>query len=231
MTVTKTARVAAAAAMAALVLTACGGGGTEPPGLDGQTDVVTSPPPTDLDEPPASGESTATPPPDDDGGSEPEPGFTQPYLPGDEPNVIELPDELPVEPPDDATDDELEVLEGVGRFMASWQAVLFGADAELSKVRDTAVEPQLGRLIEFIGQAEQEEWVFTGEPMLLQARDVSVNGDSAEVDLCLALPGWIEFRGGSVSPYPSPERYIVDMQQRSGTWVASNAREQDAQAC
>jgi hypothetical protein len=218
------------ATVLAFVLAACGGG-EEPPGLDGQTDVVTSPPPTDVDQPEPTEEPAATTPPGDDEESEPEPSFTQPYLPGDEPSVITLPDELPIEPPDDASDDELEVLAGAGRFMASWQAILFGADEDLSNVRNTTSEPQLGRLTSFIEQAEQEEWVFTGDPMRLQALDVSADGASSEVDLCITLPGWVEFRGGSVTPYASPERYLVYMQLQGGTWVAFDTKKQDPEAC
>ncbi|NED99685.1 hypothetical protein [Phytoactinopolyspora halotolerans] len=225
-------------AVIVVVLAGCGGGGEEPVGLATETgDAPTAPSSEGGDEPGSTGEPTSTAQPTptgpDDGGDQPEPGptFTQPYIPGDEPSVINLPEELDVEPPDQVGDDEREVLRAVGRFMASWQAILFGADAELSGIEETATGSIRDSLVSFIAQAEDEQWVFTGEPMQLTARSVSVDGDQAEVGLCLVFPGWVEFRGGSVSPYPSPERYAVELERTGDRWVVSSAQEQDAAPC
>lgn len=181
--------------------------------------------------------TTAEPTPTSDGENdeedpEPAPSFTQPYIPGDEPRVIDLPDELPVEPPDgEVSDEEREVLEAAGRFMASWQAILFGADAERAGVRDTTTGEQLDRLMQFITDRDEQSWVFTGDPMELTARSLSVDGDSAEVDVCLVLAEWVEFRGGSVNPYGSPERYLVHLQRVDGAWKTADAQEEDADVC
>ncbi|WP_129667850.1 hypothetical protein [Phytoactinopolyspora endophytica] len=220
-------------AVAVLVLTGCGGGGEEPVGLETEAGLATTAPPDEGgDEPTPTSEPTSTEPADG-GGEEvdPEPTFTQPHIPGDDPSVIDLPKELDVEPPSEVSGEEQEVLQAAGRFMASWQAILFGADEEQSGIRDTATGAILDSLVSFIAQAEEEKWVFTGDPMELTARSVSVDGDQADVELCLAFPGWIEIRGGGVTPYPSPERYALELERAGDGWVTSNTQEQDAAPC
>lgn len=217
------------------VLVACDAAGTEPVGLATDGVVTNSPVPDDV--PTSTTEPTPTTRPDDDGPDddgtddpEPRASFTQPYVPG-EPRVIDLPDQLPVDPPDGVSDAELEVLDAVGRFMASWQAVLFGADEERSGIGLTSTGVQLGRLRDFVRDAAEEEWVFTGDPMRLGARSVGVEGDVAEVDLCIELPQWFEVRGSRIDPYNSLERYAIEMERVDGQWLAADTQKTEADVC
>ncbi|NDL58553.1 hypothetical protein [Phytoactinopolyspora mesophila] len=222
----------ACATVAALAVTACGADREEPEGLGTETPAATDPAADPTGE--ATGNADATPGSDEDDvdpTAEPEASFTQPHLPTEEPSVIELDDELPVQPPGDVSDDEREVLEAAGRFMATWQAVLFGADAEHSRLYDTTTGVQLDRLTSLIDEMAEDEWVFVGEPMELEALSVSVGGGEAEADLCIGLPGWIEIRGGVGAPFGSVERYLISLWMEDGRWMVTDATSQDTAEC
>lgn len=214
------------------LLAACSAAGEEPVGLGPSDGVATSTSTPGEAEPTATADATTPAQPDDEGGDEPEPqaSFTQPYVPG-EPRVIDLPDELPVRPPDGINDEQQAVLDAVGRFMASWQAVLFGADEDRSGIAETSGGAQLDQLRGFIADAAEQEWVFTGEPMLLRARSVEVDGDAATVDLCIGLPNWFEFRGGQLQLYNSLERYTIDLERADDAWLATDTQQTDESAC
>ncbi len=218
----------ATAAALMLVIAGCSSDSAEPAGLDGTATTTVGPVPDPTDTPAA---TTSTPDPPDDATPEPEASFTQPHLPGDEPSVISLAEELPIEAPEGVTDDDLQVLEAAGRFMASWQAVLFGADDKQSGIRDVATGVQLDRLIDLIGEMDREEWVFIGTPMQLEALDLGVAADRAEVDLCIRMLDWFEIRQGAAAPASHLERYRLDLRLLDDQWLVEDTAVQDNTAC
>jgi hypothetical protein len=76
-----------------------------------------------------------------------------------------------------------------------------------------------------------EEWVFVGDPMELEALTVSAEGGEAEADLCIRLPNWIEVRGGAGAPFGNQERYLIDLWLEDGRWMVTNATSQDTEEC
>jgi len=208
-----------------LALTVCGcqASAEEPAGLS------TDPPDTPL--------RTPTPVPEPDGPTsqapiaEPVPSFAQPYLPG-EPSVVELPEALALEPPPDATDGEVAVVDAAARFMASWNAVLFGAGVEQSRIEHTATGVQLETLVDYAAESEKLQRVIVGEPMQLRLLDVEVAGSNADVDICLEMIGWVQVTDGATGPLmPSLERYVVSLTQSGSDWLAAGTQQQNPAEC
>ncbi|WP_116947126.1 hypothetical protein [Jiangella endophytica] len=214
-----------------LLPASCSSAGEEPAGLsDGTTTVPAtesaSAAPTDQPtETTVPGDEPAEPAP------EPGPTFTPPYLPPGEERTVELLTELPIEAPGDATDEELAVLQGAGRFMASWDAVLFGAGDEQSGILRTAVDPQLGRLLNYMIESVSKQRVVVGEPTQLVLRGVSVDGDAAEVDVCTIMRDWVQYIGGTPEPQPEVERLVLTMTLVDGAWLASDTEQADPAPC
>ncbi|RIQ23282.1 hypothetical protein [Jiangella rhizosphaerae] len=217
--------VLGATVLALLFPASCSSAGDEPAGLADDTatgSVTSSQPATPSDQPDASPSAP-----------EPEPGatFTPPYLPPGEERVVELPTELPIEPPDGATDDERAVLRAAGRFMASWDAVLFGAGDEQSGILRTAVDPQLGRLLNYLVESVSKQRVIVGEPTEIELRDVTVGDGTAEVDICTIMRDWVQYTGGTPEPQPEVERLVLTMTQVDGAWLASDTEQADPEPC
>lgn len=208
-------------AIGALV-TGCTAGADEPPGLSTEPGSTGSVEATSTESQTAEAEPT-----------EPSASFTQPYLPEGEQSVIDLPTDIPAEPPAGASDAEREVVGALGRFMASWNALLFGAGVSESGIEETSSGTQLDRLRDFAAEAEEKQWVFVGDPMALEVRSVEVDGGSATVDVCVGLPQWFEYVGEvrRALPVPSPERYTVTFRSRGEDWSASETEQQDAAVC
>jgi hypothetical protein len=188
-------------------------------------------------DPPDTPSRTPTPAPESDGPAsqatvaEPVPSFSQPYLSG-EPSVVELPEALALEPPPDATDAEADVVDAAAKFMASWNAVLFGAGVERSRIEQTATAVQLDTLIDYAAESEKLRRVIVGEPMRLRLLDVDVAGSNADVDICLEMIGWVEVADGVVGPLmPSLERYVVSMTRSGSDWLATGTQQQDPAEC
>src|SRR5690606_9840680 len=80
---------------------------------------------------PTTDQTTSAPSPS----AEPDPSFTQPWVPGD-PSVITLPDALPVENADDLDADEQAVVDGFASAMAAWDGIAFGAPPDLVDLAD-----------------------------------------------------------------------------------------------
>lgn len=211
----------AAGGMLVIALCGCQTAAEEPAGLSAQRMA------TPVRTPTASLESDATT--SASPVAEPAPTFTQPHLPG-EPRVVELPEVLALEPPQDATDEEAAVVHAVARFMASWNAVLFGAGVERSRIEQTATGAQLETLVDYAAKSDQLNRVIVGEPMRLRLLGVEVGSSSADADICLEMIGWVEVTDGVVGPLmPSLERYVVSM-VRSGTdWRAIGTQQQPAE--
>lgn len=212
-----------------LVATGCSSVQDEPAGLTASQAVDTDAGPArDTSTPADEADESLTP--SSDVPSEPNPSFTQPFVPG-EPSVIELREQLPIEVPDDATDEERAVLEATGRFMASWDAILFGAGEEEAGIYETATGEQLKRLIELGVETKMQSTVTVGEPTVIDLVDVTVDGDTAEVDVCITMKDWVEYAAGEPTQLDETERQLVTMVREGKTWRASNSSPQDASAC
>ncbi|MBB5788255.1 hypothetical protein [Jiangella mangrovi] len=217
--------VAATAALAG-----CSAGGDAPEGLsEPATTASASAPAGATDEPTPSDDPDTSPAPQDE--PRPSPTFTQPFLPPDEQSVIDLPAELVIEPPDDATDDERAVLVAAGRFMASWDAILFGAGDEQSDIFATSVEPQLGRLLNYLVESVSKQRVIVGEPTVIELRSVSVTAETAEVDICTVMRHWVQYTGGTPEPQPEVERLLLTMTRDGDGWRASDTAQADPEPC
>ncbi|WP_053207033.1 hypothetical protein [Jiangella muralis] len=221
--------LAVGAAVAAFLLPAgCSAAGEEPTGLGsstGSADVTTSASTVPSDPPTVAGDVPSAPAP------EPAAAFTPPYQPPGEERTVELSAELPIEPPDDATDDERAVLLAAGRFMASWDAVLFGAGDEQSGILRTAVDPQLGRLLNYLVESVSKQRVVVGEPTELRLRDVTVTDTTAEVDLCTIMRDWVQYTRGTAEPQPEVERLVLTLTLVDGDWLASDTEQADPEPC
>ncbi|TDD72030.1 hypothetical protein E1262_04775 [Jiangella aurantiaca] len=220
--------VPGATVLAFLLSASCSSAGDEPESLTDEpsTGAVTT---SASAPPPGGGDSPDGGP----SGPAPEPGatFTPPYLPPDEERVIELPSELPIEPPDGATDEERAVLQAAGRFMASWDAILFGAGDEESGILRTAVDPQLGRLLNYLVESVSKQRVIVGEPTEIELRDVTVGDSTAEVDICTIMRDWVQYTGGTPEPQPEVERLLLTMTLVDGAWLASDTEQADPEPC
>ncbi|SDU88124.1 hypothetical protein [Jiangella alkaliphila] len=210
-----------------LLPASCSSAGEEPAGLGdgtatGPATASASLPSEPSDEPDDSPSAPA-----------PEPGatFTPPYQLEGEERVVELPSELPIEPPDGATDDERAVLQAAGRFMASWDAVLFGAGDEQSGIMRTAVDPQLGRLLNYLVESVSKRRVIVGEPTQIELRDVTVDDTTAEVDICTIMRDWVQYTDGAAEPQPEVERLVLTMTLVDGVWLASDTEQTDPESC
>lgn len=226
--------VALVAAGALAVAAGCSAAGEEPAGLTTEPAAgspsggSTTPPPAE-----PSDDAGETPPAETGEPGEPDPSFTQPYLPEDAQSVIELPTDLPVEPTEGASEQEQEVVAALGRFMASWNALLFGASLEQAGAEETSSGEQLDRFREYVADAEEREWVFVGQPMQLTVRAIAVDEPTATTDVCIDLPQWFEWVNGELQmpQVPSPERYVVTFQSGDGGWIVSDTDEQDPADC
>jgi hypothetical protein len=136
-----------------------------------------------------------------------------------------------LEPPANATDQEAAVVEAVGRFMASWTAILFGAGVENSRIEQTAAGSQLESLVDYAAESDRLERVIVGEPMRLRLLGVDVVDTAAEADICLQMDGWVELTDGSAELMPSTERYVVSMARSGSDWLASSTQQQDPAEC
>lgn len=208
---------------------ACSAPADEPAGLS------TSAPPADVDgsSPPPSPTSDPSRPASTEPASdapEPDPSFTQPFVPG-EPSVIDLPEKLPIDVPDGASDAERAVIEATGRFMASWDAVLFGAGEQRSGIHETATGEQLRRLIDLGVNSAMQNKVTVGEPTVIDLVDVSVDADTAEVDICITMNDWVEYSAGEAEELDETERQLVTMVRTDGSWLASDTKPRDASSC
>lgn len=217
-----------AATAATVAFAGCSSAAEEPEGLPDPT-VSASASAGETSGPAPSEQPDASPAPQDE--PRPSPTFTQPFLPPGEESVVDLPTELVIEPPADASDDERTVLAAAGRFMASWDAILFGAGDEQSGIFATTADPQLGRLISYLVESASKQRVIVGEPTEITLRSVSVDGDTAEVDICTIMRDWVQYTGGTPEPQPEVERLVLTMTLRDGAWLATDTEQADPESC
>lgn len=211
-----------------LVLAGCSSAQDEPAGLTGSRSAATDVDPAGTTAPTDGPDESA--PTSSEPSNEPNPSFTQPFVPG-EPSVIELPDQLPIDIPADATDEERAVLEATRRFMASWDAVLFGAGEDESGIHETATGEQLERLIDLGVKVVMQRTVTVGESTVIDLVDVSVDGDTAQVDMCITMRDWVTYTDGEPEELDELERQVVTMVRAGDTWKASDSKPMDASSC
>ncbi|WP_166355421.1 hypothetical protein [Phytoactinopolyspora limicola] len=216
------------AAVSALAVAACGSNG-EPAGLDATTPATSAPDTPTPDPEPAdvadpTEEPTADPTPDDD--PSPAATFTQPYLPQE--NVVELRDVIPITPPDDATDEELDVLEALGHYEAAWEQLLWGVPFEDSGMQQHAIDPNLTTTREYAEQMIDEELVHSGPPVDEIALSVEIDGDTATAAVCIDNRGWFYGPAG-VPPTADDPFYLTTptLQRLDGRWMVSNVSYDD----
>jgi len=226
----RTGRGSIALSVAAMLLMAGCGTDTESTGLP-----LASSSPTDEPQEP---QETSTE--ESDGGAEPSPDtepspsptFTQPHLPPDDPSVINVPTQLPVEGPDrDVTDEEAAVLADFGSFMASWDAVLFGVPLEETNLAATATGSQYKTLEGYARESEETQRVTVGSSTQIRVLDVEVDGEQAGVDACLTTPDWVVITGGAAVPEDTLTRMSVTLNLDDGTWKAAEANERNVDTC
>jgi len=180
---------------------ACEGGSGEPEGLSATTAATDSPEgeETTADptgDPTSSPTSEATDESEPAATAEPEPTFTQPYVPGD-PSVIALPEELPVETSGSLAAAEQDVVDALGHAMASWDAMLFAADPGEVGIDTWFSGDLLTSLNEYAAESHAIERVNVGSPTRVVVHDITVDEPGATVDVCLYTEDWVEYVGGA----------------------------------
>ncbi|WP_166355415.1 hypothetical protein [Phytoactinopolyspora limicola] len=219
-------------AITALAVAACGSD-TEPATVAPTTPATTTsntltpePDPTGnpepTDEPPE--ETTNDVSSDDD--PTPVATFTQPYLPQE--NVVELRDVIPITPPDDATDEELDVIEALGHYEAAWEQLLWGVPFEDSGMQQHAIDPNLTTTREYAEQMIDEELVHSGPPVDEIALSVEIDGGTATAAVCIDNRGWFYGPAG-VPPTADDPFYLTTptLQHLDGRWMVSNVSYND----
>ncbi len=205
-----------------MLLAACGSDAEEPAGLDSTTDSSA--------ESPGSAEPT-----DDadesggaDGGGEPDPSepsapetFSQPFLQDE--SIVELRDEVPIEVPDDATDEERAVIEAYGRYEAVWEQVLWGVPIEDTDIEDVAAGERLQGVRDYAQESIERERVTIGPPVSIHLLSVEVDGDSATVDVCLDTRDQVD-SSSDAPPDPGDPLYrFTGELERTESWVVTRA--------
>ncbi|AYY15026.1 hypothetical protein EF847_22360 [Actinobacteria bacterium YIM 96077] len=215
--------------LAPFVLAGCGSSGDEPAGLDATDDTSTAaetPGSDDANNPDESPTSDTSPDAEDDGDGDassgtPAPTFTQPYL--EEENVVELRDIAPVEPHDDATDEEAEVLETLGRYTAAFEQIMWGVSFEDSGIEEYVIDPNLTTVREHAAELEEREMVSVGPPVEEVALSVNIDGDTASAETCLNTRGWIDVPGDGSAPSSADPLRVVqsELERVDGEWKVS----------
>ncbi|WP_222851415.1 hypothetical protein [Phytoactinopolyspora mesophila] len=212
----------AMAAVTVLTLAACGSG-DEPAGLDA-TEPSTAEPTAPAAEPETTDSPEPTADPTEDPTSDdptPVATFTQPHLPQE--NIVELREVIPITPPDEVSDEEMEVIEAYGRFEASWEQILWGVPPEDSGIEDAAIDPNLSRIRDYAEESVETERVSTGPPSSIVALSVDVNGDEATLEACIDTRGWFTGTAGSM-PNESEPYYlsVPTLRLIDGVWYTAD---------
>lgn len=149
---------------------------------------------------------------------EPDPSFTQPWVPGD-PSVIALPETLSVEDAGDLDEDEQAVVDSLGHAMAAWDAMLFGADPDQAGLSSWFGGDLLTSLVRYSLDSVTKQRVTVGSPTRVALHDVTVGGDEASIDVCLYTEDWVEYvageRGDPVEPV---EQYRFQAMLNGEAW-------------
>lgn len=216
-------RLVVAAGVAALLGAACDGGSGEPDGLSGTTASTESPAasePTEEATAEPTGESEPSP---TSTAAEPEPTFTQPYVPGD-PSVIALPESFPVETDGDVGAQEQEVVDALGHAMAAWDGMLFGAGPAEADINTWFAGPMWKSLTDYASESHSLERVSVGSPTRIVLRDVTVNEEEATVDVCLYTEDWVEYVGGEEGePVDPVSTYQMPAEHNGENWQFTHA--------
>lgn len=206
-----------AAVVTAVALVSCSTESGEPRGLEGTPAL-----PEPTAEPtaaPTTDQTSSAPSPS----AEPDPSFTQPWVPGD-PSVITLPDALPVENADDLDADEQAVVDALGHAMAAWDAMLFGADPEQAGLDTWFRGGLLRSLIDYSVESIMQQRVTVGSPTRVSLHDVSVDGDAATVEVCLFTDDWVEYvQGEEGEPMEPVHAYQMPAEADDDAWRFTDA--------
>ncbi len=194
---------AAAAALAVFGLTACSDSSDEPAGLAGNTTPATTGTEAPSETPPPTEEAPA-----DETETEPEPTpvntFTQPYLP--EERVVEVRDAIPVEPPDDATDEELAVLDAFSHAEGAWEQILWGVPPEDTDLVEYSTGKHLTSTRDYAQESVERKRVSIGEPQQLELLGIEVQEAEATVRFCADTSTWSDYTVGG-APQPDDRMY------------------------
>lgn len=212
------ARTGAIAAVVAVVLGACSSESGQPQGLAGGT---------------SSPEATTTTPSAKDSptAEEPEPTFTQPYVPGD-PSVIAIPDQFPVETDLDLDAQEQEVADALGHAMAAWDAMLFGVDAAEAGIETWFGRALLVSLRDYAAESQQIERVNVGTPTRIVLHGVEVQEQGATIAVCLYTEGWVQYIGGEQGePVDEMTAYRMPVEHDGENWRFTDASTADELDC
>lgn len=155
--------------------------------------------------------------------SEPDPAFTQPFVPG-EASIIDLPDTLPVEGADDLGAAEQGVVDALGRALAGWDAMLFGADPGRAGLETWFGGVLLGSLVDYSVESVVQQRVMVGSPTRVVLYDVAVDGATATVDVCLHAEDWVEYVHGEASePVEPVNAYRMPGEVSGDSWRFTDA--------
>lgn len=185
-------------------------------------------------ESPHAEQETSSPMPDDaasedqqpdDEQSQPPPAretFAQPFLQKE--NIVELRDEVPIEIPDDATTEEVEVVRAYGRYYAAWEQVLWGVPVEDSGIENTAAGERLESVRAYAQESLERERVSVGPPVAIHLLSVEVTEDSAVLGACIDSRNWVD---SSSDQPPEPDdpmyHFSVTLDRTDGQWLVTNA--------
>ncbi|WP_166353182.1 hypothetical protein [Phytoactinopolyspora limicola] len=109
--------------------------------------------------------------------------FTQPYLP--EESVVELRDEVPIEVPEDATDDEAAVVEAFGRYYAVVEQHVWGVELDEEDYASVATGERLQGLLDQARERHENERVTVGPPVIIEVLSVTASSGKGHLDVCL----------------------------------------------
>ncbi len=168
--------------------------------------------------------------PDPGGDEVPVATFTQPYLP--EESVVELRDEVPIEVPEDATDDETAVVRAYGQYYAVVEQVLKGVPFDDVDAASVATGERRANMRADAEEAVEQERVIVGPPVEIHLSSVEVDGDQAKLLTCLDPGESVRITSGEPTLVVELIEYETDLVVEDGRWkVAKTVTPQDAEPC
>jgi predicted small secreted protein len=194
------------------LLAACGNG-DEPAGLDAASEPTSEPmaePTAEATEPAEDPEPEATEP------AEPVATFTQPYLP--EESVVELRDEVPIDVPADATDDEADVIRAYGRYYAVAEQQLQGVPFDEVDAESVATGDRLESMREYAEESVELERVVVGPPVEIHLLSLDVQGGAAKMFACVDTGESLRVANGLPSSIAELIQFETDLVLIDGSW-------------
>ncbi|NDL58928.1 hypothetical protein [Phytoactinopolyspora mesophila] len=217
------ARTVVAGVVACLALLVACDSGEEPAGLEATAEPTAEPTPEPT-------EPAEEPEPDETESPEPVATFTQPYLP--EESVVELRDEVPIEVPDGATDDEADVIRAFGRYYAIVEQHVWGVPLDGADYEAVATGERLDGLHDSAQERDELKRVVVGPPVDVHVVSVEVDGDEARLFVCVDTGESLRVTDGNPTSVAQLIQFDTDLVVTDGEWkVAKTINIDDVEAC